>query len=211
MARPCTQVGFEGFGHVPGQPDNRGLLDIIASLQWVKENIAGFGGNPARITVAGHSAGAGAIMCLLCMPSAQGSFHRAILHSPTAFTVTPSAALRYSCPPLMSCIRASFAANSVLQMPRCKVAGEIPTTMKLDAWGRLRLLGSGQSPCMNIYTIRLRRKGPSSMHWRPQEPSHVVKHILACTGREHEAADIEICSLPLKANFAADMTSQLDF
>lgn len=70
-------------------------MDIIAALQWVKENIAGFGGNPTNVSAAGHSAGATAILCLLCMPPAQGTFQRAILHSPTAFTLTPSAALRY--------------------------------------------------------------------------------------------------------------------
>jgi para-nitrobenzyl esterase len=89
------RIGFEGFGHVPGFPDNRGLLDQVAALRWVRENIAAFGGDPGNVTVAGHSAGAGSIACLMAMEQARGLFRRAITHSvPDAFyTVEVAAAL----------------------------------------------------------------------------------------------------------------------
>ena len=90
-----VQTGFEGFGHIPGQPDNRGLLDQIAALQWVRDNIAGFGGDPANVTVAGHSAGAGSIVCLLAMPTARGLFRQAMLHSPIPSVSSPATAHRY--------------------------------------------------------------------------------------------------------------------
>ena len=102
QAEVTLQTGFEGFGHIPGQPDNRGLLDQIAALRWVQSNIAGFGGDPANVTAAGQSAGAGSLLCLLCMPAAQGLFRRAILHSPPALVLHQSAALKYAliaCPP----------------------------------------------------------------------------------------------------------------
>ncbi|MEU2235192.1 carboxylesterase/lipase family protein [Streptomyces vietnamensis] len=83
------RIGFEGFGHVPASegtsyPDNRGLLDQVAALRWVRENIAAFGGDPDNVTVAGHSSGAASIACLMVMDRARGLFHRAIAHSPAS-------------------------------------------------------------------------------------------------------------------------------
>lgn len=66
---------------------NEGLLDMIAALEWVQDNIAGFGGDPDNVTVFGESAGAKAIGCLLAMPAAKGLFCRAILQSGGAGSV----------------------------------------------------------------------------------------------------------------------------
>lgn len=81
------RLGVEGFGQIPGAPANRGLLDLVAVLRWVAENIGAFGGDPANVTVFGESAGAGAIAALLAMDgasgrhSASGLFKRAIAQS----------------------------------------------------------------------------------------------------------------------------------
>ncbi|MFD8565803.1 carboxylesterase/lipase family protein [Streptomyces sp. NPDC059639] len=80
------RLGFEGFGHITAaegnsHPDNRGLLDQIAALRWVRENIAAFGGDPGSVTVAGQSSGAASVACLMVMDRARGLFHRAIAHS----------------------------------------------------------------------------------------------------------------------------------
>ncbi|NGO77618.1 carboxylesterase family protein [Streptomyces sp. YC504] len=75
------RIGFEGFGHVPGFPANRGLLDQLAALRWVRDNIASFGGDPGNVTVAGHSSGAGSAVCLMAMEPARGLFRRVIAHS----------------------------------------------------------------------------------------------------------------------------------
>jgi len=60
---------------------NVGMLDIVAALQWVRDNIVAFGGDAARVTIFGHSGGAGKVATLLAMPSAQGLFQRAIAQS----------------------------------------------------------------------------------------------------------------------------------
>ncbi|WP_432513944.1 carboxylesterase/lipase family protein [Kineococcus sp. SYSU DK001] len=82
------RLGFEGFGAVPGAPDNRGILDQIAALRWVAENVRAFGGDPDRVTIAGQSAGAASVAALMCAPAARGLFSRAIAASITGETYT---------------------------------------------------------------------------------------------------------------------------
>ncbi|MDX9785079.1 MAG: carboxylesterase family protein [Spirochaetia bacterium] len=60
---------------------NFGTLDIIAALDWVRENIESFGGDPENVTVAGESAGALNVLSLLIAPKAKGLFHRAVIES----------------------------------------------------------------------------------------------------------------------------------
>ena len=68
------RLGFDGFGWLPDAPANRGVLDWLLALEWVRDSIAAFGGDPARVTVAGQSAGGGAVMTLLTLPRARGLF-----------------------------------------------------------------------------------------------------------------------------------------
>ena len=75
------RLGMEGFAQIDGAPANRGLLDAVAALRWVRDNIERFGGDPANVTVFGESAGAGVIAALLAMDDAQGLFKRAIAQS----------------------------------------------------------------------------------------------------------------------------------
>ena len=63
---------------------NVGLLDIVAGLEWVRDNIAHFGGNPGNVTLFGQSGGGLKISHLLAMPPARGSFHKAIIESGSA-------------------------------------------------------------------------------------------------------------------------------
>ncbi|TKH44156.1 para-nitrobenzyl esterase [Paenibacillus terrae] len=79
------RLGPLGFLHLTprggGLTSNAGLLDQIAALEWVRDHIAAFGGNPNEVTVFGESAGAMSIAALLAMPAAEGLFQRAILQS----------------------------------------------------------------------------------------------------------------------------------
>ncbi|MBO0145189.1 carboxylesterase family protein [Agrobacterium sp. Ap1] len=76
------RLGALGFLHLnDGSPDNRGLLDQIAALEWVRDNIAAFGGDPARVTFAGRSAGGFSIAAVMAMPDARGLFAKAMPQS----------------------------------------------------------------------------------------------------------------------------------
>lgn len=68
-------------GDVYATSGNTGQLDLIAALEWVRDNIAEFGGDPGKVTVFGQSGGGGKISALLAMPGAKGLFHRAIIES----------------------------------------------------------------------------------------------------------------------------------
>ena len=85
------RLGVDGFLYLGEGNANRALLDQIAALQWVRENIAAFGGDPQNVTVFGESAGAMCIGTLLSMPRAKGLFHRAIAQSGAAHPVISAA------------------------------------------------------------------------------------------------------------------------
>ena len=86
------RLGFDGFGWIEDAPLNRGVLDWLLALEWVRDNIRFFGGDPARVTVAGQSAGGGAVLTLLTMPRAQALFARAIVISGVPTYLTPAQA-----------------------------------------------------------------------------------------------------------------------
>jgi para-nitrobenzyl esterase len=77
-------LGFVNFGEALGLPlipSNLGLRDQIAALEWVRDNIAGFGGDPGRVTICGQSAGSLSVSLLMLSPKARGLFHGAVAQS----------------------------------------------------------------------------------------------------------------------------------
>ncbi len=88
------RVGIDGFMSIEGVPANRGFLDQIAALGWIRKNIGAFGGDPANVTLAGQSAGAQSVMTLMGIPAAAGLFQRAIAQSPPQNHLMPEAARR---------------------------------------------------------------------------------------------------------------------
>jgi para-nitrobenzyl esterase len=81
------RLGAQGFlhlaDHFPQFPDsgNLGILDQVAALRWVQANIAAFGGDPGRVTIAGESAGGMSVGTLMALPEARGLFHQAVPQS----------------------------------------------------------------------------------------------------------------------------------
>lgn len=77
-----------------GISGNYGLMDNVLALQWIKKNIAAFGGDPGNVTIFGESAGGATVSALCCIPEAQGLFHKAISQSPWMFGYTNPLAAR---------------------------------------------------------------------------------------------------------------------
>jgi para-nitrobenzyl esterase len=67
---------------------NVGLLDLIAVLEWVRDNIAAFGGDPGNVTIFGQSGGGGKVSALMAMPAAKGLFHKAVVQSGSVLRVS---------------------------------------------------------------------------------------------------------------------------
>jgi para-nitrobenzyl esterase len=84
-------LGFLELSEIAGedyaQSGNLGILDQIAALKWVRDNIAAFGGDPGNVTIFGESVGATSVGILMVAPAARGLFHKAILESNSAVRV----------------------------------------------------------------------------------------------------------------------------
>jgi len=80
--------GYLHLGDIGGEKyaasGNAGALDLLAGLQWVRDNIAQFGGNPGNVMIFGESGGGAKVCTLLAMPAAKGLFHRAAIQSSAA-------------------------------------------------------------------------------------------------------------------------------
>ncbi len=79
-----NELGFldlSAYGEEYAESGNVGMLDAVAALKWVRDNIGNFGGDPGNVTIFGQSGGGGKVATLMAMPSARGLFHRAIVQS----------------------------------------------------------------------------------------------------------------------------------
>ncbi|MFJ9174053.1 carboxylesterase/lipase family protein [Streptomyces sp. NPDC102360] len=117
------RLGISGFLDVPGAPANRGLLDVVAALRWVRENIAAFGGDPSNVTLFGQSAGATLVGGILATPDTSGLFHRAIVQSGNGLgAFTPEQGARVT----------RAAADALGIEPRLAAFAEIPDERLVD-------------------------------------------------------------------------------
>ena len=82
----------ELFGSDFAGSGNAGILDQVAALEWVRDNIAAFGGDPDHVTIFGESAGGMSVGTLLGMPRAEGLYHRAIVQSGSSSFAVPASA-----------------------------------------------------------------------------------------------------------------------
>lgn len=135
------RLGIEGFAQLDGAPANRGLLDQVAALRWVHDNIRAFGGDPDQVTIFGESAGGGSVAALLAMPLAAGLFHRAIAQSvpgpffspELATDIAAACATEWGVPPTAAGL--SEIDPSLLPAAGEAVAGQIDRWA--DRWGQI--------------------------------------------------------------------------
>lgn len=189
------RVGIEGFSQIDGAPANRGLLDQVAALEWVRDNIRAFGGDPVQVTVFGESAGGGAVACLLAMPRATGLFHRAIAQSVPGTFFSPELAhdIAGACAAELG-LRATVADLSTVDPDLLTAAGdEVTANMiaHLDKWGRAAHRSILFAPIVDGDTL------PCT----PWEARHNVELIVGHTRDEHrlftaiiETSDEQIAS-----------------
>jgi para-nitrobenzyl esterase len=147
------RTGVEGFAYLDGAPANRGLLDQMAALEWVRDNITAFGGDPGLVTVFGQSAGAGSVASLLAAPQATGLFGRAIAQSvPGIYYSAPLAADVAAAIAAELGLRATAADLSEVDPVRLVAAGDA-VDRKLsqygDRWGQVALTDTPFAPVVD--------------------------------------------------------------
>jgi para-nitrobenzyl esterase len=137
------RVGAEGFLYLGEGNTNRGLLDQVAALEWVRDNIATFGGNPDEVTVFGQSAGAMSVGTLLSMPQAEGLFRRAIAQSGGAHQVIPVEAARKVSEQLAERLGVAATREAIAAVPiarllqaQAELKADLITNPDPERWGR---------------------------------------------------------------------------
>jgi carboxylesterase 2/para-nitrobenzyl esterase len=154
------RVGAEGFLYLGDDIANLGLLDQIAALEWVQENIRAFGGDPGKVTVFGESAGAMSVATLLAMPRAKGLLRRAIIQSgntpnvnsaATATRVGRRLAERLGVPATRAAIAAA-SPERVLQA-QAKMRDDLQARPDPAFWGEVALTYLPWAPTVDGQTI----------------------------------------------------------
>jgi len=175
------RVGIDGFMAVEGMPFNRGLLDSVAALQWVKRNIAAFGGNANDVTIAGQSAGAQNVMLLMGMPAAQGLFHKAIAESPPQNHFTPEQAQRIAAA-TASTLKVAPTAQALAAVPMPDLIAGVEVMVKdlrdRAKWGPI----GGQPPYLPVVDGKVLTAPPLAALKSHAQPG--VPLLIGCTDEE---------------------------
>jgi carboxylesterase type B len=128
------RLGVEGFSQLPDAPANRGVLDLLLALEWVRDNISAFGGDPGNVTCFGESGGAGLTLALIALDP--GLFKRAAISS---------AALGASLDPAdAALVTKQIALRAGVEPTAAALSGVDPQT--LANYAKLAFLESGARP-----------------------------------------------------------------
>ena len=121
-------LDLSAYGAKYAHSGNLGMTDIVKALEWVRDNIANFGGDPANVTIFGQSGGGGKVSTLMAMPSAKGLFSKAIVESGSITELmTPKYSRR---------VGAATVANLGLNPSRIDDIAAVPYGILLDAYNQ---------------------------------------------------------------------------
>ena len=119
-------LDLSAYGAKYAHSGNVGMMDIVKALEWVRNNISVFGGDPSNVTIFGQSGGGGKVSTLMAMPSARGLFHKAIVESGSITTLmNPKYSRR---------IGAATVANLGIGPAHIDRMADVPYEQLLDAW-----------------------------------------------------------------------------
>jgi para-nitrobenzyl esterase len=116
---------------------NAGMLDAVLALQWVRDNIANFGGDPRNVTIFGQSGGGAKVSLLMAMPAAKGLFHKAIVESGSALRATPAATATASAQKILDHL--GISANQVDRLQQLPMEQLLTAVHEVSAAGPLPL------------------------------------------------------------------------
>lgn len=164
------RLNVHGFLHLAdiggdkwAQSTNIGMQDQVATLEWIRDNIENFGGDPDRVTIFGQSGGGGKVTTLMAMPSAQGLFHRAIAQSGFALRGAPAADASEAAERFLS--KLGIAAN---QLDRLQ---ELPVQQIQDAiYNEPQVAGLGNGPVIDGTVIPSHQWDPGAPSWSADVP-----------------------------------------
>ena len=188
--------GYLWLGELGGADysGNQGMLDIVDALSWVKENIAGFGGDPGNVFVFGESGGGAKTSTLMAMPAAQGLFHKAGIQSGAMLKATPRDAATETARRLLAGLDIApkdiaklhdVPAAQLMAIQLAGAGGKGPLSVATKEW-----LAANPVPPQGIAAMRDQTAGElgAGGGWR-HVAERPVRSRSACAVREHAAPD----------------------
>jgi para-nitrobenzyl esterase len=143
------------------------MLDIVAALEWVRDNIARFGGDPSVVTIFGQSGGGRKVAVLMSIPSAQGLYHRAIIESGAVLRLTtPEDAIKYA---------DLLLAEIGLKASQARELQKVPMARLLDADAAVQKKIKLREPGMTASTPMVDGKAIPAHPWDPAGPALSAK------------------------------------